>query len=131
MHIESIHLLSTLAHSVGAEQVIKVVLPYSLEDHIRLLAHIDFAAEDPDPVFLFLLERHAGEEQFLRAADSQYRFPGEVVEGSYAEYLTRRKERLLRWAEVFGGSVEAWAEALIPRLESDTESERLFEAENF
>jgi hypothetical protein len=128
LYLQSSHFLTLLGQRAGAHFVAGEIRSLALEKQIRLLSHIDFTSEDPDPIFVKLFELSGNEQEFQEAAASRYLFPGEVVSGSYSHYLERRKEQAIRWAEVHP-VLEEWAASVASSIDSWIENERLQEEE--
>jgi hypothetical protein len=129
LYLERANLLSRIAERVGSDNVVPVVSGRSHEEQERLLRHLDWTREEPDPVFTQLL-LELEDADFLASANERFLFPGEVVVGSYAEYLKRRRETLMNWAsDDHPEQLRAWASGLIPSLDRYIEREQLRESE--
>jgi hypothetical protein len=113
------HLLSRLAETVGANLVTSRLMARTQDEQMRALQHISFLSEEPDPIFLTLLEERTDEE-FLNEASVRFLYPGEVVVGSYADYLRGRKRMLESWRDrTESRTLTRWAEDLMPTLDAE------------
>jgi hypothetical protein len=130
LYLDRANLLSRMTVAAGVDSVMAAVASAPQEGQVQLLRHLDFLGDRPDPVFLALLEMRQ-DDAFLQEAGIRYLYPGEVVAGSYADYLARRLNQLRQWA---GSSdsrrLKDWAETLVPTMEAQIEAERLREAED-
>jgi hypothetical protein len=129
LYLERANLLSRLEKAAGFKVVIEAVRTIEPDLQERLLRHLDFLGDQPDPVFLALLDSRE-DETFMRAAASRYLYPSQVVVGSYASYLERRLETLRQWEKSSNSArFQAWISMLVPVLESEADTERQHEAE--
>jgi hypothetical protein len=104
--------------------------PLAESDQIRLLDHFDFKGEDLDPLVVELLEQHADSEDFRDAVSRRFAFPHQVVRGSYAAHLERRKSLLDKWSEEHpSAAVREWAGRLSPEFDGWIGRERRTEVE--
>jgi hypothetical protein len=119
--VEWAHVLSVVARGAGASVVLADVAAREAEERTRLLAHIDFATDTPDPVFVGMLERDFESDEFRNGAMSKFTFPGEVTIGPLSNSLAEKLARATKWSEESNSqAVRNWAtdlaNALRPRL---------------
>jgi hypothetical protein len=130
LSIDSGHVLTAAGRGAGTARMVESVMRCRPEEQVHLLQHFDFTSEELDPVVVRLLEQR-DDETFLRAMNSRYNFPGEVVIGSYANYLQNRLVRLDRWTtEHESTAVRAWAKTLAQELGPLIDNERIREEED-
>jgi len=129
LYLSRAHLVSRLARVAGLEPLLEIITGLTPENRILLLQHVDFTSTDPDPFFVALLES-SSDSDMLDEARVRYFYPGEVVVGSYANYLQRRLETLRAWvASTESAALASWAESLTPLIEKEIQHQLLRESE--
>lgn len=75
LYLQSSHFLTLLGQRAGAHFVAGEIRSLALEKQIRLLSHIDFTSEDPDPIFVKLFELSGNEQEFQRGSGVEVSLP--------------------------------------------------------
>jgi hypothetical protein len=123
--------VSFVGARAGTDAMMATLRKLSVDEQAHLARHVGFTGAEPDPLFLALLEESGGHEEIVKATHSRFLFPGEVVTGSYAGYLSRRRDILESWSrEDRPGVLREWAVSLIPQIDTWIERETLREAED-
>jgi hypothetical protein len=132
LSLQSSSLLSAVVDEGGVMVLEDSVKRLTEKSQIRLLNHFDFKRDDLDPVVVTLLEDHRDSEEFQNAISRAFAYPNQVVSGSYASYLERRKATLDRWAESHQSQVvRDWAAKLSQEFTPWIQRERRVEVEGF
>ena len=129
--LEEAALISLVGVRAGVAPMLHVLTTLPSEDRAHLVRHMMSTGADPDPFFAAMIAADPNDEALVAATRSRFWFPGEVVVGSYATYLSQRRDTLERWAgdDALPEALRGWARDLIPDLEIAIRTERVREAE--
>lgn len=116
--VEWAHVLSAIGRGAGPNIVLEHVAQRTTDEQDQLLAHLDFTADEPDPVFVGMLDANWPREGFKSAAMSRFVYPGEVTMGPISHSLQAKLDRARRWAaDATSTALEQWATELAKLLE--------------
>jgi len=118
--IDSANVLSRLGRGAGYATLIDVITAQAAPDlWPRLLAHIDFNGETPDPLFVHLLE-NAATDEFADTAMYRFEYPESTWWGGDSERIRQRIVAAKSWLAVAsepGTTLHNWLQQVLLMLE--------------